>query len=1500
MEESYNELQSRLGELRFRAGAEFKKTVYSEGKKGVSYMLQRLPDNYSEANVTLLAHLFRTFSEEKYKAIMSMKEIADDQFFDKTRPEFLFQILGDLLFIDEKVCGSSYNDKSYRDFLLKVKNAYFGGSVLANLNSSLSDIIGTKVNIKELFKESRVAGSSTTIKDTHKLVMDILVGAADQSSPAGQIGIFIQDLYYFIDLIRPSHTLFETRFIWEDILSIRGCPSDKITQDSNGNTYTYKTNPLVNGEIYGVYKVAKGTKDQLVELTTFTSTVTSIQREGIYPDGSWVVKGLVFEGGLVVLTSMMTEVKDSSGNLITNFKNISIGDSITVNTWVHDKILSIEDIVISRDDGSSYVYGVVYHLVNGSHIVTGPLTLFYSFDSSDNGIYRTERDDLKVGDEISFYGLKATGSFVFPVKTTYIGSSFVTETIPKEIDESWYIQFDLTFIGSSKFIDHALIERNDTETDKRLYAIDKGYVKRIVKTHRNESGSLDIQSIVLRGKESLFKNSGTFRKVTKDGIEVPVSIIRKVTKSDGTIIEGSFEEMKSFYNTITPDESYIDTFNELGVVSNRETTDIYTGKIVTINDDEGITTRYTEPSGSGDYLIFESWVDGKKQEKACDENLMMDISGVSLVTFYEDLRKSCKDPIPELYYDEIVGPFSDPTKIQVSKYPILSEFGELATKNDVKIYVNNVLYEQEEDPSDIALVDPSTYSIGNGIAEVDAIHGVVTLSFVPEDTDLISVYYYYANRIALLYEDESSTEGEGLNLSGFIWPFSVNDESLRGNDWSFQSQKFPILKSNGDLATSDDVIVLINGEIITDAIVSESDVTTFGDTNYFRPILGHIQLRSDIDLTEATVTFKYYYQENDRPYPMILDSLQHLSDIYYTDEYGYTLLSDPQLVGIYGQDPTEIDPETGYPYVYNKSDFEVSMYEETFPAVYGYKYRVFDVGGSSVISATNSELNSRTSLNNKSTLIFSGEYHKDKGAVILNDAYLTKDLDPLLKLHKGVPPFYWTFSSSAKSFSQYPGISSGLVNYAPIEKWTQNRLIKIYSGVKENISLLKGSDDVLLTPICDEEGFAFEFSYVDEYYPNRELRLNDYHDYLRRICGINGSYPADLEGVLYIPDTSSNMVSIEKGASLIKEGSLLKIRVNPAIEWEDISEEYTFINAINDDYMILDRPVLNTVEGETYEFKLYNVHVNKQDVVLNGVTRNRKLIWVDSEGVSRTDPYLSKARNEEIGTDGPMIPYWVTDLAFPDPDPDAYPRNLNNIDIGLNNENHIVRVENGEDPSSFMKIIPETIPPIRTSENHLLMQDEIFDNSGVTDLINDTINKLNICRLFNISGVNSSSTEEELNEAIGNHTEARNYLSEILSFGGDEARKLVLFRNWDQVLFTILPNVFKDTLPESLDDESDGTIMYYRHPGDSEVIEYSFTGMLICLRKTIAESVNATDYPNSLMQIRNSGDTIGIEATGLKLRLVETEFREYYQNGEVNLTIISELVSTWLEDTFSS
>jgi hypothetical protein len=265
-----------------------------------------------------------------------------------------------------------------------------------------------------------------------------------------------------------------------------------------------------------------------------------------------------------------------------------------------------------------------------------------------------------------------------------------------------------------------------------------------------------------------------------------------------------------------------------------------------------------------------------------------------------------------------------------------------------------------------------------------------------------------------------------------------------------------------------------------------------------------------------------------------------------------------------------------------------------------------------------------------------------------------------------------------------------------------------------------------------------------------------------------------------------------------------------------------------------------------------------------------------------------------------MIPYWVTDLAFPDPDPDAYPRNLNNIDIGLNNENHIVRVENGEDPSSFMKIIPETIPPIRTSENHLLMQDEIFDNSGVTDLINDTINKLNICRLFNISGVNSSSTEEELNEAIGNHTEARNYLSEILSFGGDEARKLVLFRNWDQVLFTILPNVFKDTLPESLDDESDGTIMYYRHPGDSEVIEYSFTGMLICLRKTIAESVNATDYPNSLMQIRNSGDTIGIEATGLKLRLVETEFREYYQNGEVNLTIISELVSTWLEDTFSS
>jgi len=169
-ENGYKKKLAELGELRFPTGAEFEKEILGKVPAAVSRMLGNLADNYPEVPTTGIAQFYAAYCTEREKALKSAQLIADDQFYTKTRPEYLFQILGDLLFIDEKAGGVQYTDASYREFLLKVKKAYFGGSTLENINNSLSDILGIPVVVKGMYLEARRNGGSSSIKDVHRLV----------------------------------------------------------------------------------------------------------------------------------------------------------------------------------------------------------------------------------------------------------------------------------------------------------------------------------------------------------------------------------------------------------------------------------------------------------------------------------------------------------------------------------------------------------------------------------------------------------------------------------------------------------------------------------------------------------------------------------------------------------------------------------------------------------------------------------------------------------------------------------------------------------------------------------------------------------------------------------------------------------------------------------------------------------------------------------------------------------------------------------------------------------------------------------------------------------------------------------------------------------------------------------------------------------------------------------------------------------------------------------
>jgi hypothetical protein len=1014
----YKKKLAELGELRFPTGAEFEKEIQGKVPEAVRRMLGNLADNYPEVPTTKIAQLYSAFCTEREKALKSAQLIADDQFYTKTRPEFLFQILGDLLFVDEKAGGAQYTDETYRAFLLKVKKAYFGGSTLSNINGSLSDILGVPVVVKEMYLDARKKGVRASIKDVHRLIAEIFMKEGGTGTLAN-VGTYIQDMYYFIDLIKPATSIFETHLIWEESYAIGGCPGGVLTEDANGNREGYVYTDLPN-RVFALYQIGIGDIDSL--------------------------QGLVSD------------------------------------EWVEGVILDVD------------TYAGVITLQGGTELVINPLTLVYTSDV--DGVYRTEIEELAPGQQVLFLGREAQGSFIFHEGAT-----------PQEIQDNWYAQFNPLVIESPVFQANVVKERDE----------------------------------------------------------------------------------------------------------------------------------------HGDRVAI----------KACGQNIMAQDKRNVLLPMYEDMRDNCDYPTPKLRKLEIVvprlegyeegdgvvtipagvtiGSTEDP--IIVEGVPIVNKEGEVAVKEDIVVYLDGQLVE-------------------GAVLSVEPWEGVILLSFIPPAGSRIEIQYYtqgaYPVQVSQEYVEylPPSEEGPFLDLKAkvssisgeghvirFQWPFPLVDKTLYGNAASYQIAKYPLLGKEGNLASVEDIKVYLNGVELTGAI------------EFIRPLLGHVQLTFTPPLG-MPLEIVYYYQDKKRTYPFITNSDQHFTNTVYGSRSPFTLETNPDV-----PEGKEFNPNAN-----------LDQYRK--PLEISYRFRAFDSTQSSVVSSKDTgvlnafEIPGKKgswagSMNNlnRYNVHFSGEYLYDTNKYIeLNDDYLFNNLKALLVLRKGIPPFYRSFTSTASyafrnmvengasvdeafGFNVPAGVTvenrpSGLIEYVSTNKYIEKGRAKIFTGLKE--ALTSEGYDVQLSSLCDDRGFELGFKVEEEYYPNREVRLNDYKDYIERIAGdaLEGSLKAIQGSPLLKAGVGVDWRYIQKGSLIQIDGI-----------------EYTISNVRDRESLVISRPFLS--EKGDYDFIITPLKVEKIDVLLNAVVRR---CVVPIGGLFPTGFPLQQD-------------YLVT--AFPDPDPDPYPRNKNNPNLPI-------------------------------------------------------------------------------------------------------------------------------------------------------------------------------------------------------------------------------------------
>lgn len=235
-----------LGRKRFPDNRSFRKDLRRVSLDIQSVMQDLQPSNYALSTNTNISKFYRTIAREFGRLSYDIDALSDDKVYTNTRIRFLQQILGERLWLFERIAPPQADDESFRDYLISIKNAYLIGSKKDNIESIASKFTGLDVHLRELYLESRNPASSYDVHDTHKMIVDVLV---DHLPPHRNLTQLINDLDFFVNLIRPAHVLYDTNLIWTEILDINKA-IDMYFGDTGGGcipVYDYKpiTEPSV-------------------------------------------------------------------------------------------------------------------------------------------------------------------------------------------------------------------------------------------------------------------------------------------------------------------------------------------------------------------------------------------------------------------------------------------------------------------------------------------------------------------------------------------------------------------------------------------------------------------------------------------------------------------------------------------------------------------------------------------------------------------------------------------------------------------------------------------------------------------------------------------------------------------------------------------------------------------------------------------------------------------------------------------------------------------------------------------------------------------------------------------------------------------------------------------------------------------------------------------------------------------------------------------------------
>lgn len=202
-------------------GQQFINCVTEITERILSTFLQVLPSNYvSQIKGPFYTLQFQAAAEQLAKFFCNAQEVFFDADFNFTRPEYLYQILGSLVFPDAaNGLPIIDGDISYREFLRRMVLLLLEGAREEIVKEGIELVTDAAIEIVVKGIAARdVPGSLWGLEDQFSYEINV-ISDDGTSFPADPFAL-LENIRLIVEALAPAHTLYEVRFLFKEVFEV--------------------------------------------------------------------------------------------------------------------------------------------------------------------------------------------------------------------------------------------------------------------------------------------------------------------------------------------------------------------------------------------------------------------------------------------------------------------------------------------------------------------------------------------------------------------------------------------------------------------------------------------------------------------------------------------------------------------------------------------------------------------------------------------------------------------------------------------------------------------------------------------------------------------------------------------------------------------------------------------------------------------------------------------------------------------------------------------------------------------------------------------------------------------------------------------------------------------------------------------------------------------------------------------------------------------------------